>query len=377
MKKSILGLISAVVIVTMASWGYIGHQAVGIIAENHLTPEARQAVQLLLSGRSLGDIASWADEVRDAKTFPEHFINAPLGLSYEQLITEVKNQPQDNVYKAIQANEAILKNPASGKQEKENALKFIVHFVGDLHQPMHVSRKEDQGGNTIQLQFEDKGTNMHALWDSRMIDKQGLKAEEIAAQFDKATAEQVKQWQAESLMVWIWESYQISSKLYPESMPGSKLEEDYYRSHIAIIDERIEKAGIRLAGLLNELFSKDYVAALSQSIPPPVIKSEPGSKAYPPVKLDEVSKHIGEEVNVIATVADYKELGEILLVNLGAAYPNQQLTLLFRGEAKAFGEKIKEKGTRLIVLGKLIDFKGKPEIEVKEAGQLLMPPPGH
>ncbi|NVM66946.1 hypothetical protein FHW88_005264 [Mucilaginibacter sp. SG538B] len=146
---------------------------------------------------------------------------------------------------------------------------------------MHVSRKEDQGENTIQLQFEDKGTNMHALWDSRMIDKQRLKAGEIAAQFDKASAEQVKQWQADSLLVWIWESYQISSKLYPESLPGSKPGEDYYRSHIAIVDERIEKAGIRLAGLLNELFSKEYVAALTESIPPPVVKSEPGSKGLP------------------------------------------------------------------------------------------------
>jgi hypothetical protein len=86
-----------------------------------------------------------------------------------------------------------------------------------------------------------------------------------------------------------------------------------------------------------------------QSKPAPVVKSEPGSKTYPPVKLEDVGKHIGEEVNIVATVADYKELGEIFLVNLGAPYPNQQLTLLFKGEAKALGEKIKEKGTRIIV----------------------------
>lgn len=258
MKKYLFPALITLCAIGLISWGYIGHQTIALIAERHLTPNAQQAVKSLLGDQSIGDIASWADEVRDDKTFPEHFINAPLGLTRTQFEREVKTQPQDNVYKAILANEAILKSTSSTMEDKQKALKFIVHFVGDLHQPFHVSRKEDQGGNLIQVQFYDMGTNMHSIWDSKLIDRQGLKSAEMVNQLDKATPEQIKEWQADGLMQWIWESYQISTKLYSEVNTGSKLGDAYYQTHIAIVNERIEKAGIRLAGLLNELF-KDGV----------------------------------------------------------------------------------------------------------------------
>jgi len=373
MKKLFHGLLLLTSIIFLASWGYIGHQAVGIIATNHLSPSAKSAVQKLLGDKSLGDIASWADEIRDNITFPEHFINAPLGLSREAFENEVKNQPQDNVYKAILANTAIINNPEASKDDKEKALKFIVHFVGDLHQPMHVSRKEDLGGNKIQLQFEATETNLHSLWDSRMIDKQGLNASEIAKQFDHASNEQIVQWQSASLMDWLWESYQISTKLYDVSTPGSKLGEEYYKAHIRIVDERIEKAGIRLAGLLNKLFETELIFSKDNIQAVPVVKSLGGSEAYSPIKLEEAAKHIGENVNVTAEVSDFKEFGNMLLVNLGKTYPDSPLTLVFRGDAKAIGDSIKKPGLKVLVIGKIIEYKGRPQMEITSNQQLFNP----
>jgi hypothetical protein len=97
----------------------------------------------------------------------------PLGLSFEEFSKEVHAQGEDNVYGAMQKARSILTHPKASKIQKIEALKFLVHFVGDAHQPMHVSRKEDKGGNTIQVRFDNQGTNLHSLWDSKLLDHQG------------------------------------------------------------------------------------------------------------------------------------------------------------------------------------------------------------
>jgi hypothetical protein len=370
MKKYLLSFIFAVSAIALISWGYVGHQTVALIAEKHLSPQAQQAVKALLGNQSIGDIASWADEIRDDKTFPEHFINAPLGLTRSQFENEVKTQPQDNVYKAILANESVLKSSTSSIDDKQKALKFIVHFVGDLHQPFHVSRKEDKGGNTIQVQFDGKGTNLHSLWDSRLIDKQGLKSSEMVAQLDKATPAQIKQWQSDSLFQWIWESYQISTKLYEDSKPGSKLGDAYYQSHITIVDERIEKAGIRLAGLLNELFKDADLASLKVKEDNTASNNEDKVAQY--IDLKEIGQHMNETIVVRGDVKGTRDMGSFVLVNLGGEYPNQLLTVLLRGETKSLAKDIA--GKQIIVKGKLIDYKGKPEIVVTEISQVTVVP---
>ena len=132
-----------------------------------------------------------------------HFINAPLGLSYDQFSDSIKAQGEHNVYSAILTYEGVIKSPITTKEEKAEALKFIVHFVGDAHQPMHVSRKEDKGGNAIQVQFDGKGTNLHSLWDSGLINKQGLPFDQMAKEYDSATTSEIKKWQSDPMMQWM------------------------------------------------------------------------------------------------------------------------------------------------------------------------------
>jgi hypothetical protein len=376
--KKYLFLPLAIIVVTLISWGVVGHKTVATIAENHLTPKSKEMVKALLGNESLSDVASWADEVlrqpEYKSTAPEHYANVPLGLNYQAFSDNIENQPQDNVYKALLKNEEVLKALSSSKEQKAAALKFIVHFVGDLHQPMHVSRAEDKGGNTIQVQFDGHGTNLHSLWDSKLIGKEGKTFEQMSIDYDKATPQQIKQWQNDDVMKWLFESYQISSKLYPEIEQSNKLDDAYYKSHIGIVNERIEMAGIRLAGLLNRI-SIDYKAN-NLTEPATDISQALSTKAtqgiVSVISIGDASKAIGQTVNITSKAYSYKELNNMTLVNLGAEYPHQLLTLVLKDSAKKLAKEIE--GKTISVTGKIEMYKDKPEIVVTDSKQVQIIP---
>jgi hypothetical protein len=262
MKKIILAFALIGIAFLFGSWGFFGHKTVATIAENHLTPEAKTAIKTFLGNESLVDVASWADEVRNQPEYKNtagwHFVNLPLGLSRGKFKDSIRRIKNENLLTALALNESIIRDSAATKTQKIVALKFIVHLVGDAHQPMHVSRAEDKGGNTIQVQFDGKGTNLHSLWDSRLLDHQGLSISQLSKQ-DDVSKSKIRKWQRATPIDWLFESYKISSKLYEEVEQNNKLDEAYYQSHIGIVNKRIEMGGIRLAGVLNELFKNGVI----------------------------------------------------------------------------------------------------------------------
>jgi hypothetical protein len=160
--------------VALISWGFKGHRA----DRDHRAKTPDQQYRLcrfrLLERRRHGRCsATWADENKNKSTAPWHFLNLPLGLNHEQFVQAVQ-QSDNNTYTAILKTEATLKDKTLSVEQKNEALKYLIHLVGDAHQPMHISRKEDKGGNTIQVRFDNKGTNLHSLWDSKLIDHEGL-----------------------------------------------------------------------------------------------------------------------------------------------------------------------------------------------------------
>jgi hypothetical protein len=379
MKKYLLSLFAVCLAICFISWGFKGHQAVATIAENHLTPQAKGSVKELLGSQSLSDVATWADEVRNEPAFKStagwHFVDLPLGLSFEEFSKEVKAQGEDNVYGAMQKARIVLTHPKSTKEQKIEALKFLVHFVGDAHQPMHVSRKEDKGGNTIQVRFDNQGSNLHSLWDSKLLDHQGLSVIEMSKQFDKATPAEIKQWQADQPMQWLWESYQITTKLYAEIEKNNNIDEDYYKTHIGIIEQRIDQGGIRLAGILNDIYSsKVYAYTFAPPLLPEDNSQKPTSAAVTgPAKVIDVknaASHLNETVTITSKVYSMKDVSSMILVNVGAAYPDSPLTVVLRGDAKALSTQID--GKTITVTGQVIDYKGKPEIVVTDKNQLII-----
>jgi hypothetical protein len=370
MKKYLLLLLVCISTLILISWGFTGHRTVALIAERHLTLQAKTAVADLLGSESIADVSTWADQVRNKPEYKNtagwHFLNLPLGLNLTDFEKQVKSQDKESVYTALIKQQLVLKSTSSTREQRIEALKYIVHFVGDAHQPMHISRSEDKGGNTIQLQYEGKGTNLHSLWDSKLLDKQGMSDTQMSTELDKATPAQIKQWQSENILYWIYESYQISSQLYSEVKSGSKLDDTYYQKHIGTVNERIEKAAIRLAGVLNEAF-KNYKPSSLQVKESISTSKETVQKAIQ-IATKDAGSHIGELVTIKDNVYGSRDMGSFVLVNVGAEFPNQLLTVVLRGETKALSKELN--GRAISVTGKVTEFKGKPQIEVREPSQI-------
>jgi len=380
-KDTLLAIAFLSTSILLLSWGATGHHAIGKIAENHLTTNAKNAVHELLGSETLADVSSWADEVRNEPEYKStgswHYLNLPLGLSYSDFQKTVEGMSEANVYSALRQQEQILTDKSTTREQKAVALKFIVHFVGDLHQPMHVSRAEDKGGNTIQLNYNGQGTNLHSVWDSKLIEHEGGDYQQVAARVDHASPTEIKQWQSDPVIKWIWESYTISSKLYAEvdAMKSRSIDDSYYTAHIGIIHQRLEQAGVRLAGVLNVLF-KDGVTASAASLAGSGSSSgggTPAAKAEQPgtaktIDIKDVANHVDEYAKVCGQVYGYKALDGLTLVNMGASYPDQLMTVVLKGAAKDAAASID--GKTVCVTGKIILYKGKPEIIVTDPGML-------
>ncbi len=244
----------------LISWGTIGHRTVGKIAQKHLSATAKIEVKKLLGTEVLPLVSTFADELRPHKQFDYtskwHYLNAPEGLNYSDFVAFLIADTVPNVYSAVLNQIKVLKSPSQSKLNKKFALKFLVHLVGDLHQPMHVSRAIDKGGNDIEVKFLNKKSNLHSVWDTGLVEYYGLSYTEMATEFDDASSADVEKWQKDSLEKWIYESYKISEQLYAEVETNNNLDYDYFPTHAPIIKKRLLQGGIRLAGLLNELYKK-------------------------------------------------------------------------------------------------------------------------
>jgi hypothetical protein len=366
-KRTILSTALAFAALGLVSWGFKGHRAVATIAQKHLTAGVSYVASAWLKGEQMEDVSTWADENRDPKTAPWHYINLPLGLSRDAFVKAVQ-ESDNNVYTAILKTEATLKDANASSEAKNEAMKYLIHLVGDAHQPMHVSRKEDKGGNTIQLRFNNTGTNLHSLWDSKLIDKEGLSQEDIVKTYDVATTADIKKWQSDSPIEWLWESYQITTELYTNAKPGQNIDDVYYQKYIPVVRKRIDQAGIRLAGELNRLLAGQKVKNVPAPLVTPAAAANTVATPSAIVKLEEIRNSIGKTVTVTGKVFSSRDIGSMILMNLGAAYPNQLLTIALKGKAKEIGGQLENK--TITVEGEVIDYKGKPEIIITDPAKI-------
>ena len=143
----------------------------------------------------------------------------------------------------------------TSKEDKAFYLKLLIHLIGDLHQPLHIGRKEDKGGNTIQVQWHKHGTNLHRVWDEDMINQWDMGYEELAQNAKPLTKQQIKEIQKGTVVDWINETRQLTIKVYASAKKGDNLSWKYsYDYFHPMVEPQLEKAGLRLAKVLNELF---------------------------------------------------------------------------------------------------------------------------
>jgi len=256
MKKLLLLLLLIPTFVLADDWGKTGHRVVGEIAERQLTESVRDIVRDLLDGESLSSVSTWPDEMRSNPNWRPydkwHYVNLPLDVEYPDA-----DVPEENVVTIIERAVAILKSPSADKEMKQFYLKYLVHLVGDIHQPMHTGRYEDYGGSKIPLKFKGRkgtetNTNLHVLWDSNLIDDFKMSFTEWSNHLEnKLGKTEVKQL---TVSDWTFESHWYARDIYKNTPPNSYLSYDYVYKYHPLVEQRLYQAGVRLGNLLNEIF---------------------------------------------------------------------------------------------------------------------------
>lgn len=237
-----------------AIWGKTGHRVTGHIAQNHLTGKAKRTIKELLDGHSLAFVSTYADEIKaDRKYsayFAWHFVNYPLGMRYE----DSEKSKYGDLIVGIEECISKIKNKENSKKVRAFHLKVLVHLIGDLHQPLHASRAEDKGGNDIQVQWFGEGSNLHRVWDKNLIESYGMTYTELATELDQVSRKERKKIQEGTIYDWVDESHVICAKLYDSAKVGQKLAYRYGYDYNEILFQQLQRGGLRLAKVLNDLF---------------------------------------------------------------------------------------------------------------------------
>ena len=244
-------------------WGQLGHRIVGEIADSYLTAKTKAEIKKILGNESIAMASNWPDFIKSDTSFKYldtwHYINFEKDLSYDQMKNVLKKDTGkvNDAYAAIVFLTKELKRKNLAMSKKQMYLKLLIHIVGDVHQPLHVSPVGSTGGNDIKLQWFGQNSNLHRVWDSDLIDFQQLSYTEYTNYLNHTTVAERKKLQSEPVRKWIYDSYVIAQDLHNEIKENNpRLSYRYNFDHIQTLNEQLLKGGIHLAGLLNEIFGK-------------------------------------------------------------------------------------------------------------------------
>ena len=233
-------------------FGVDGHRIAGLVATERLCAPARAQVRMLGQGRGLDEIGLWADWIRREPEWehsaPWHYMNIPDGASLERY----RHPPEGDILWAIGHFAEELQNPGAPDEQRRNALGFLVHFVVDLHQPLHVGRESDRGGNTVQV---DAGSgeliNLHRFWDTDAVALSGLDVEHYVRNLSGVVDENADAWAQDTVLDWARESQALRPDVYDLAGRGERLSQDYLDRAESVTRVRLAQAGVRLAAEIN------------------------------------------------------------------------------------------------------------------------------
>jgi len=266
--KRLLCLVAAAAAANAFAWGADGHSIIAEIASRRLTPEARaEAERLLGAGVSLASIANWADDIRDERpeTYNLHFVNYPLAQDRYNPATDCPASPKgDCIAAALQRHRDVLTCPA-GDAARRESLKFVAHFVGDLHQPLHTVT-EFRGGNDVKVEVEIREGrcprctprrtpgNLHQVWDSSLITQTVWNWGAYVTRLEEGWLRNAENRDADAgtVIEWMEASHREAARVWPWLAPTNLVDDEYYRKVLPVVDRQLALAGVRLARFLNE-----------------------------------------------------------------------------------------------------------------------------
>lgn len=238
------------------AWGKTGHRVTGQIAETYLSPEARAAIEDILGPESLAEASTDPDFMRSSpdefwqlEAGPYHYVTVPEGQTYSQT-----GAPEEgDAVTALARFRTVLQSPTATIEEKQRALRFTVHIIGDLHMPLHAGNGTDRGGNDFLVVFYDEVSNLHKVWDEDIIDQEQLSFTEWADwSLARITDQNVSDWWSNDPTVWIAESTALRDTIYPDRRD---LKWGYVFEYRDTIRARLNQGGVRIAAYLNEVFA--------------------------------------------------------------------------------------------------------------------------
>nr|WP_315175936.1 S1/P1 nuclease [uncultured Flavobacterium sp.] len=339
------------------AWGHKGHSLVAEVAFKYLDAKTKQNVLSYLNGMSIEDAANWMDSMKSERKFdfmkPYHYVNFENG----EAVTEPSG---DNIIRKINTTLKDLDNIKSlSNDEIKTRLFYLFHLIGDLHQPLHVGYKDDKGGNSVQVSFFGKGSNLHSMWDTEIIERKGLSFEECLNS-NKYSNKQFLEIQKINVVDWTKETKSYLDKVY--EMGNNKINDKYVDANYPIIKEQILKAGIRLASVLDHYFKNvTYVSSIKKDVVQDNVEKSVG------IDVTKASEYEGKLVSICAKVFSTKVLDSngMTFLNVGGAYPNSPLTVvIYSDKLQNFSFKPSEyyKLKNICITGRIKIYKGKPEI---------------
>lgn len=259
MKRISFFAVLVAVALNAFAWGQKGHDVTAYIAEQHLTPATRAAVDSLLQGKSMVYWANWLDNASHqsdmAYTKTWHYKNIDADERYE----EATANPAGDVVTAIKAQIEVLSNSQASFDEKNLALKILVHIVGDMHQPMHMGHASDLGGNRTKVKYFGREANLHSIWDSSLVEsahKWGY--EEWQKQIDRVSPDVEALIVSGSVDDWAKQTYVLAEKVYEVFPVGKNVSYNEVSVCAPVIEDQLLRAGLRLAHILNGIFDQSY-----------------------------------------------------------------------------------------------------------------------
>lgn len=252
MKKLFIILFFSILLPTFTyAWGSKGHKIVAAIAKQCLNKQVTDSVQSFLGIMSFEEASVWMDEVRSDNSYdylkPWHYVNVEKDKTY------VKTKDPE-VVNQIEIYIALLKQKGvRDKEQTKFALKVIFHLIGDIHQPLHCGYKADRGGNDIDVDYLGKGTNLHKVWDSEIIEDANVTLNDCLKLCNGLPADEKKKIQNNSVEVWMNEARTLLPEVYNFD---KKIKQDYADKNKIVIEKQLVKAGIRLAMVLNQTFKE-------------------------------------------------------------------------------------------------------------------------
>lgn len=237
-----------------SDWGATGHRVIGEVAAQHISKKTAKVIDDLLEGASLAYVSVFADDIKSDDRYQAFFSWHFANINIDEIYNSSSKNPKGDVVQAVKISVRKLKSKTTPRAEKQFYLKLLIHFIGDLHQPMHLAKKEDKGENKIKIKWFGKSSNLHRLWDSDMINSSQFSYSELAQNLPSITPKALEQMKSSSFSFWISETHELTKKVYQELPKKPNLGYKYQYDKFDLLRLQLLRAGVRLAALLEDFF---------------------------------------------------------------------------------------------------------------------------